>query len=567
MRRSKSRSAFQKKSKISRAALSTPASMASPPVKCDPDRAGALGSFGVFWNAQWTRFVGVVEPWLDTHIEWFVWVIVLAGLYLRIDRASDMYLNSDEQQIMIGAMKNGLIEAIRAAPLPYGPLMNIVLHLMSIFGQAELYLRLPSIIAGALVPFVAYRWAGEMFGKSAGFVTALILAFAPELIILSAQLRHYMIHLFFLVCSLYYLERALKDRSIKWMRIFAVTLLLAVLTLYISAWYVAAAGLYALIRILREKAPWRVVREWMAVQVIVAAILLAAYFSLATSFHGTGPELAARNGWLRGFYYHPEDQTPWKFLTTTTDSLFGYVFANATYGTWMIALFLLGVILVAVWKGEVLKHYWAHSILLVGPLIVTAAAAFLGFYPYGGTRHDAFLAVFIAVAVGVSVSFLTRRRLTTSMVAATFLVPAWLGAAQHHYLDDYPQLSRLEQEKGALSYLSTRSPTPQVVLVDQAGGIFLNYYVCHGVISDWRGIAKDLVSYRCGEYRILELETWIAPLGSFAARLREARQTSGLFPDPAWIFSLGHNPELKIDGLTDGASFGKIDIHRVSPLP
>src|SRR5262245_46066894 len=103
------------------------------------------------------NYLGKAETLLATHLDLLVWAIVLIGFYLRYERAADMYFNSDEQQIMLAPIKRGLLDVIRAAPLPYGPFMNIILHVMSFFGGSELYFRIPSIVAGALIPYAAYR--------------------------------------------------------------------------------------------------------------------------------------------------------------------------------------------------------------------------------------------------------------------------------------------------------------------------------------------------------------------------------------------------------------------------
>ena len=78
------------------------------------------------------------------------------------------------------------------------------------------------------------------FGKGAGLLTGAILAFSPPLVILSSQVRHYITHILFIACSLYCLERALREKSRRWMRYFGFALLLAVLTMYMSIWYIAA---------------------------------------------------------------------------------------------------------------------------------------------------------------------------------------------------------------------------------------------------------------------------------------------------------------------------------------
>src|SRR5207247_10982243 len=60
--------------------------------------------------------------------------------------------------------------------------------------------------------------------------------------------------------------------------------------------------------------------------------------------------------------------------------------------------------------------------LLVIPFIINCAAALAGIYPYGGTRHSVFLAMFAIPAIGVSIAKITRERVAYGTVAALIVV-------------------------------------------------------------------------------------------------------------------------------------------------
>ncbi len=333
-----------------------------------------------------------------------MWLFVLAGFCLRIQRARRTYLNGDETQIMLPALQHGLIDVYRAASyLPYGQLMNFTLHYMTLFGGSELYFRMPSVVAGALLIFVGYKWVAETFNKGAGLVTGCILAFAPPLVILSAQVRHYIIQALFMACSLYCLERALREKSSGWMRCYGVALLLAVLTMYMSVWYIIAFGIYAGLRILREEIPRPAIEEWLKTQMGVAIVLIIAYATQLRKLRNDGAERSARDGWLRASYFHPASQTVLHFLRGATDNLFGYVFANAAVGKWMIFVFLIGIGLILWGKADTAGKRKMPALSLVLPLVVTAAAGTLAIYPYGGSRHDAFLALFVVASVSIAI--------------------------------------------------------------------------------------------------------------------------------------------------------------------
>jgi hypothetical protein len=515
-------------------------------------------------NGGTGRVLDAADAWLEAHFEWIVCGVVLAGLALRIFRAANLYFNGDEAMIMFAPLQHSLGEVYRSMLVhPHGPLPNFLLHYMAYLGSSELYFRLPSVIAGALLPYVAYRWVADTFDRQAGLVAACILSFSPALVILSAQLRFYTIQMLFMACSLYCLERAFRQKSAAWMRLFGAALLLALWSEYMSVWYTLAIGIYAAIRLLTKEAPRRLKVEWAITQLAAAALVIVAYFTHLERLKGNAGELLARDGWLRRSYYHPESQSVLGFLHTATSDLFGYLFANPTLGRWMIYVFLIGIGLI-LWRNRRVE-----VLALILPLAVTAVAAMLRVYPYGGSRHDAFLAVFLAPAIAVALSFAARGRPAVLLLILACLIPAWLEAAQPHPLDDKPQVSKRDQMNGALGYLSQRTPRVRVLVVDQLGSATLGYYLCHGRRDDWRAVAADANTYRCGDYRILTVEAWGAPLAAYREALLQARKAfPDLFPDPAWTFSISftRDRDQKI-AAADFGLFGKIELWRIYPPP
>ena len=511
-----------------------------------------------------------LNAWLETHMDRVMGLVVLAGFCLRFWRARAAYLNADEAQIMLPALRHGLVNTYKAAQIfPYGPLMNLVLHFMTFFGSSELYFRMPSVIAGTLLIFVGYKWVAETFGKGAGMVTGCILAFAPPMVILSAQVRHYMPHALLVACSLYCLERALREKSRGWMRYFGVALLLAVLTMYMSIWYIAALGVYAIVCFLLEEIPRPVIVEWIKTQAAVAFVLIVAYTTHLHKLRGDKNETRARDGWLRSSYFHPESQSAADYLRQATDNLFGYVFANAGLGEWMILVFLAGIGLVLWGKAGATGNRKTPALSLVLPLAVTAAAGTMRIYPYGGSRHDAFLALFLVAGVSIAISALAFGRAAVLLLVAACVIPIWLATVQRNYLDEAPRVCKIAQMRGALKYLSSRDPRPRVLLADQIGGSTINYYICHGEFDQWRPVGPDSNMYRCADYRVLMINTWGASPAAFPAALAQARHAvPDLLPDPAWVFYMSTVQTIDEKLSRDQrAVFGKIEIYRISPQP
>jgi hypothetical protein len=504
------------------------------------------------------------NAWVEARLDWFVWAAVFAGVILRIDRGASGYLNGDETQIMYPPLQRTWGEVYRGGLIfPYGPLVNFLLHFMSFFGRSELYFRFPSIIAGALLPLVVYKWVSETFNKVAGVAAACLLAFAPPMVILSAQIRHYMIHMLFMACSIYCLERAIREQSVRWMRLFGAAGVLAILTMYMSVWYLAGIGVYVVVRIFRKELSRRLIAEWAGCQTVFAVILLIAYETHLYLLRGSESERFARDNWLRPSYFHSASQTLAAYLRQSGAYLFTYLFAKGGLALPMIAVFVASLIILA-WprSGATPRPITALSILL--PVLATLAAGVLAIYPFGGSRHDAFLEVFVMAGVAAAASFAVKGKALVMVTAFACLVPVWLAAQEHHAFDPEPAVSKLSQMQSALNFLSSHA-TGQIVVVDAQGAAMVNYYLCHGTVEQWQAIAHHLSTYTCGDYRILAIDVWGAPVGAYAVAVSHARRfNAGLFSGQTWTFYMSDRTTPEAIEQNDRGVFGRIEIDRIS---
>lgn len=500
------------------------------------------------------------EEILRPRLHWIVWAMVIAGFYLRFQYGQLMSLNGDETQIMLPPLLRGLWNVYQGGTLfPYGPFCNFLLHFMTFFGSSEWFFRLPSMIAGALIPYVVYRWLSETVNPAAGFAAALFLAFSRNLIHLSAEVRHYMVHTLFVACAMYCLERAFREQSQRWMRWFGVSLLLALLTMYMSIWFTAAIGVYAFIRIVRGELPRNVTIEWLGFQMAAGAICVIAYVTHLSKLRGSSGEEFARNGWLKESYYHPESQDLFDFLTSATDALFGYVFSEPRVGAWMMAAFVVGAGLLAARSPGRLR-----ALSLILPLAATASAASMGVYPYGGSRHDVFLGIFVTAGVSVALSAMVRQKSALLVLAGALWLPVWPTA--HHFLDHHPHLNSIAQMREMLAYLKALAPRPGVLVTDESGSFILRYYLCKGKLEDERVLAPDLKSCRCAGHTILYSTQWSLKEEELEVILdRGLQQDRERFPMPAWIFRPTDNgSDVPAPPDPDGGFFGRMHLLRTS---
>src|SRR5438093_11147098 len=128
----------------------------------------------------------------------------------------------------------------------------------------------------------------------------------------------------------------------------------------------------------------------------------------------------------------------------------------------MFPLFIAGIVLLIRSKPYPTKpritSRWL-GFLLVIPFIINCAAALAGIYPYGGTRHSVFLAMFAIPAIGVSIAKITGERVPYGTVAALILVIiANLFRAPHR-----PYIPRADQNiaymNQAIAFIGSQIPT------------------------------------------------------------------------------------------------------------
>ena len=88
-------------------------------------------------------------------------VLLTLGFALRFWNAAYRFLNADEALHYLLSVQSSLTAAYRASfTTVHPPLLIIFLHYWGMLGRSELFLRLPSVIAGAKTPEQAKMNAG-----------------------------------------------------------------------------------------------------------------------------------------------------------------------------------------------------------------------------------------------------------------------------------------------------------------------------------------------------------------------------------------------------------------------
>lgn len=445
-----------------------------------------------------------MDAWLESHVELLAMVALGVGLIVRIVIARGRYLIGDEVLDYMLVNRQSALEAYRASlSNAHPPLFYFVLYYCRFLGTSELMLRFPSVIAGTLMPWFAFLWL-KRFGRKAAFLALLLLTFGPALIGFSVEMRPYALLLLFLVAALWSLDRAFEKNSAGEMLLFGVFLCLAILTQYSAIWAVIAIGIYALARIFFGELKRVVILSWIATQACTLSVLAFLWMTHISKLHNNTMESVAVNGWLRTEYLHAGENALHFAARATADAFF-YLMTGQTEISLALSLrsiliaiavlFVLGVVLLLANRASSMqaspRSTRIFGALVLLPFVIGYAGAIAGLYPYGGSRHVAYLAPFLVAGIAISIAWLSRRVF-------------WAGIAATIALSSY--ISPVDQAKKqmvqAMKYIHESVPAGSVIVVDYNSSLELRYYLCSGA-QRAMGEFEYLISQSgCGEYKM-----------------------------------------------------------------
>jgi hypothetical protein len=481
-----------------------------------------------------------VTDWIEGHIVLVASVVVALGFVLRFASATRLYLNPDEALHYLIAHQASLAQVYRASLTnAHPPLFFMLLYLWRLLGSSELVLRLISVLAGTAGLWVGFKWLAYRSGPITGLIGLLLLAFCPTLVSLSAVVRSYATLLLVMTLALYCLERGLREKSGRMLLWFALALFAANVIHYSAVWFATAVGLYALIRIVRERLPGRWTRLWIGVQVGIVALWAFLYLTHIRALRGSGLEQDARENWLQTSYFRPGQDEFLPFLDRASGKLFAYLFSSQVAGLLALGLFLAGVVML-------LTRYRRRSgrptrdpaprgiedqsfgIMLIAAFAVSALAALAGLYPFGGSRHNAFLILFAIAGISSLLGRLAGRRLDIILLATVIFVPIWQRTAAISGADYLPDQNR-ELMTGAMDYVRDAIPKGSLLFADCQTSELLGYYLGRDQITTQFPTPKDtFLELPYGGYRVISSALWNFAPDDFWPELRAMKQRYGL---------------------------------------
>jgi hypothetical protein len=481
----------------------------------------------------------------------------LAGLAVRIWAASGTFLNPDEAlHFRLANQPTFALAYQQSLTASHPPLLTVVLFYWRALGTSELWLRTPLVLASAGFCWMFYQWLAKAAGDLVAFVALLFVAFLPPMVALSAEIRQYPLVLAFLASALYFLDQAFDKKSAARMAAFALCLYLAMLSHYSAFWFAAALGIYALARILTERIRRGLVACWIASQLGGLALAIVLYKTHLSKL-GMGDSRRVLQGWqsdefLTHSYFNPAAGNRIVFLIAHSFGVFQYFFGQLAVGDLMGLLFVAGIVLLLRRKAcPERRSQHRLALLLILPFAIACAASMAHLYPYGGTRHIAFLIIPAIAGVSVAIARLSTQRSSRAIAAAALVLAVCIIFGKPRR----PTIARADQRRPhmatAMDFIAQNVKASDPIFTDYHSDLVLGHYLCRQKPIDLNESTPMFEEFSCGGDRVISTyyKIWMFRAGSFGEDWQRLIRAYGLKPGTTvWVFQSGWDPSVS-DGL------------------
>ena len=498
------------------------------------------------------------KQWIQSHADLVASLITLLGFLARLWAASGVFLNPDEALHFRLANQLSLALAYKASlTAAHPPLLTFLLYFWRALGTSELWLRLPSVIAGTVFCWMFYEWLSKAAGELTGLIGLLLVALLPTPILMAAEIRQYSLLLAFLASAVYFLDESFRENSTLRMTAFSVCLYLAMLSHYSAFWFAIALGLYALFRIFTERPPAKLVAAWAIGQ--LGGLALAVFFyETHLSKLGVGDSRTALQGYMSDFYlrrsfFDRAHDNPLTFLVGHTFGVFQYLCAQLAVGDVLGLFFIAGVVLLLCGKNLAQNRISARrlGLFVFFSFAVAGSAALAHVYPYGGTRHVAFLIIPAVAGASVAMARLAAWKWASGVGIAALVIIACLAFANPRR----PTMSRTDQSRknmaAAMDFVANNVAPSDLIFVDYQTDLILGHYLCRQRPISFETSPARFEQFSCGERHIISADyksEWMFWADNFAKDWRQFVQTYNLKPGQSvWIFQAGWGVDLPAD--------------------
>jgi hypothetical protein len=345
---------------------------------------------------------------------WFFVVFFLVSFGVRLFYSHTLFLNPDE------CLHVNAGSSAQWAVYHHPPLLLWWLWAATLVSNQEWWLRLAPCLAGAITPIAAGLWLHRWMHPAAAWGLASLLAFTPNLVLLSIQLRGYSMALLGIAMALYALDRAFAETSRRWLLIHFAALAFAILAEFMTAWVALAMGLYGLLRLLRERETRSLAPVWFSGQTACLGLYVVLYLLVVRPIVEQHTPAGLVDIYLRGAFPRPGESLL-RFTAIGSFKQVVYITGSMAGGAVATAFLLLGL------------FHWSirrdSRVILITALVLTVLGAIGEFFPYGRSRHTVALGLLSLAAAGAGLEVVARRwapirwAAPAAILALAFLTP------------------------------------------------------------------------------------------------------------------------------------------------
>jgi hypothetical protein len=505
-----------------------------------------------------------IDGWLRKHADSVALIAVGIGFLLRMRAASGTFLNPDETLHFSLANQSSFMSAYHASlTLAHPPLLVLLLYFWRTLGTSEFVLRLPSVIAGTAFCWVFYKWLKGLLGSTPGLVGVIFMALLPPIVALTSEVRQYSLLLLFISCAALLLERALAKNSAWIMFCSFVCLWLAMLSHYSALLFAAAYGAYSALRFVRQHPAPRVIAAWIAGQLGILALFLFLYRVQLSKLKDSALAEQAISEWLRRSYFHAGQDNLLAFVFGRSFAVFQFIFGQLVVGDIAALLFVAGVAFLIRAKQQTDRRRPSSrevAFFLVFPFALNCVLAVAGKYPYGGTRHCVFLAIFAIAGISFFLDVISRRRPSFAVALAVLILTICYVFGFHHQ----PYMMRQDQSRRqmdhAMEFIRGQVPSGDPIFVDYQANLMLSHYLC-GQRPTVTG-TSDFQMFQCAGHEIISAppRMWMFTSQSFPKYWDELVAKYGLHPGSSvWVVQAGWGAAIAPDLQRKGGDLAPLD--------
>jgi 4-amino-4-deoxy-L-arabinose transferase-like glycosyltransferase len=488
--------------------------------------------------------------WFQKYVNLAALVVTLLGFLARLWTASGTFLNPDEALHFRLANQVSLALAYKQSlTAAHPPLLILLLYFWRALGTSELWLRMPSVLASTVFCWMFYKWLSKAAGSVAGFIGLLFVTFLPPIVLISAEIRQYALLLAFLASALYLLDEAFAKNSAAKMAAFSLCLYLAMLVHYSAFLFAVALGIYALLKIFAERLSGRVVAVWAAGQVGGVALAVFLYKTQLSKL-GVGESRTVFEGWmseyyLRRSYFDSAHDNALKFLVGHTFGVFQYFFGQLAVGDVIGLVFLIGVGLLL--RGTGFSQDRGSSrrlgIFLLLPFVIAGGVSLAHVYPYGGTRHVAFLIIPGVAGVSLALARFAANRWARGLGIAAFVLVACIAFGKPRP----PRMDRADQSRAnmdkAISFIDQNMSPSEIIFTDYQTDLILGHYLCQQRPISLDAAPASFEQFSCAGHRVVSTDyksEWMLWANNFPRHWQQLVEAYALKPgDTVWVFQSG----------------------------